>query len=59
MKTKKEKKISRGYRLKPSTHKLLADIQEKLRTDADTVIHSACIMFFKKIRAHSSLIKIL
>ncbi len=53
-----EKKISKGYRLKPGTHKLVNKIQAALRTDVDTVISTACKFFYKEIKNNSYKIKV-
>ncbi len=46
---KKTSKVPRGYRLKPSTHKLINRIQEMIQADQDKTIASACRMFYKEL----------
>ncbi len=58
IKNSKEEKISRGYRLKPSTHKKLADIQDKLKTDIDTVISLACKKLTKEMNSKKILVQL-
>ncbi|MBI5727225.1 MAG: hypothetical protein J0M37_05555 [Ignavibacteria bacterium] len=43
--------ISRGYRLKASTHKLIKKVQEELKLNQDKVILRAVKMYYKSIRA--------
>lgn len=43
---KNPNKISRGYRLRSSTHKIIAKLQMYLEEDQDTVITNACIMYY-------------
>ena len=38
-------KISRGYRLKPETHKLIRSLQDLTRNDADEVLNASCMMY--------------
>jgi len=45
----KGKKISKGYRLSPETHKLIDKLKQTLRTDAETVLSSACSQFLKYV----------
>ncbi len=47
--TANEMKISRGYRLKVSTHSLIKSLQELTRDDTDTVLTESCIMLYKKV----------
>jgi hypothetical protein len=42
-------KISRGYRLKLSTHKLIRSLQELTENDSDFVINMSCRLFMQKI----------
>ncbi len=39
-------KISRGYRLKRSTHDLIKDLQNLTGKDCDAVLESSCRMFY-------------
>lgn len=45
----KTKKRTRGYRLKPATHKLIVKIQKLLKSDQDTVIAEACKLFYSEL----------
>jgi len=42
-------KISRGYRLKLSTHKLIKNLQDITQDDIDTVLNRSCMMYYKTI----------
>ncbi|MBL8017628.1 MAG: hypothetical protein JNK43_10180 [Ignavibacteria bacterium] len=44
-----EKRISRGYRLRSSTHDLIKSLQELTRTDSDEIITKSCLLLYKKI----------
>lgn len=46
-----EKRISRGYRLRTSTHNLIKSLQELTQYDADTIIAESVILMYKKILA--------
>lgn len=39
-------KISRGYRLKRSTHDLIKDLQNITGKDCDTVLENSCRMYY-------------
>jgi len=54
----KSTKISKGYRLKPETHEIINTLQEKLRTDADTIISAACRKFLREIEESKIHVKI-
>ena len=43
------KKISKGYRLKPETHKMIRTISKQVRGDLDYAINSACRKFLDEI----------
>jgi hypothetical protein len=43
---KKINKISKGYRLKPETHRLIHKIQRSINGDQDEAIMAACMAFF-------------
>jgi len=47
---KKQDKISKGYRLKTSTHRLIDKMQEILQCSQDEVITAACKKFYKEIK---------
>ncbi len=46
---KSELKISKGYRLKVSTHSMIKGLQEITGNDSDTVITESCLMLFAKV----------
>jgi hypothetical protein len=46
----KPEKIAKGYRLKPSTHKLIDKLQVMLSADQDTVITKACKLLYKELK---------
>ena len=43
--TDKKKKVVKGYRLSPDTHKKIESIKKMLRTDFDDAINRACSYF--------------
>lgn len=47
---KKINKISKGYRLKPETHKLVYKIQRSINGDQDEAIMAACMAFFNSLQ---------
>lgn len=49
MNNKNTVKIARGYRLKPSTHKLIKSLQELTNSDSDTVLKESCKLYYKKL----------
>jgi hypothetical protein len=51
---KKINKVPKGYRLKPSTHKLINKIQEIIQADQDKAISSACRMFYRELLRKNS-----
>jgi len=46
---KTEIKISKGYRLKLSTHSMIKSLQELSGSDADSVITQSCLLLYKQI----------
>lgn len=46
-----EQTITRGYRLKPRTHKLIQELQKKLNCAADGVIWEACENLCREVDA--------
>ena len=42
-------KISKGYRLKLSTHQLIKNLKEITRADSDTVLNRSCKLYYKTI----------
>ena len=42
-------KISRGYRLKIATHKLIKNLQDITDTDSDTVLNRSCMLYLRTI----------
>ena len=61
MKLKKTKKMTgektnkrtRGYRLKPETHKLIVKIQKMLKSDQDAAIAGACRIFYAELQKNN------
>jgi hypothetical protein len=47
---KKVKKIAKGYRLKPETHKMIREIQKCIRGSLDDSINLACKRLLKEIK---------
>jgi len=45
----KQKKISRGYRLKPQTHELIKKLETIINANSDKVISRACKSYLRKI----------
>lgn len=46
----KTKKISKGYRLKTSTHKLIDKMQTMMNANQDIVITEACKLLYEKLK---------
>ncbi|MBE2216655.1 MAG: hypothetical protein IAE90_00535 [Ignavibacteria bacterium] len=44
-----EKRVSRGYRLRSSTHDLIKSLQELTRADSDEIITKSCLLLHKQI----------
>lgn len=42
MRLKKNRKISKGYRLRPQTHRLISKVQKLLKGDYDDVLWLLC-----------------
>lgn len=57
LKNIKDKKRTRGYRLKPSTHNLIVKIQEFLQSDQDEAIEKSCLMFYNELQKKNNKIK--
>jgi hypothetical protein len=49
----KDLTIARGYRLKPSTHRLIKKIQTELNLSQDKIISKAVKVFYKKSKTGS------
>jgi len=47
---KKIIKISKGYRLKPSTHKLIYKIQELISGDQEMAVGNACRKYYRELK---------
>ncbi len=47
MRIKKTKKISKGYRLKPETHRLIDKIQRMIKSDYDQTLSVLCTEYLK------------
>jgi hypothetical protein len=41
--------VSKGYRLKPETHRLVIRVQKKIDGTKDDVISRACKMFYETV----------
>ncbi len=41
-------KISRGYRLKQTTHSMIKSLQQLTHQDSDSVISKSCALYYKK-----------
>lgn len=52
---KPNNKISKGYRLKESTHKMIKRIQNELNSTQDKVISSALRMYFNQLKRNNNL----
>jgi hypothetical protein len=50
MSNTKSNKRTRGYRLKPGTHKLISKIQKLLNSDQDEAIATACSTFYDELQ---------
>lgn len=46
----KEKKISKGYRLRPETHEMIRKIKKYLKGTADQSIYLACKKLLEEIK---------
>jgi hypothetical protein len=46
---KKIIKISKGYRLKPSTHKIIYRIQELISGDQEMAVGNACRKYYREL----------
>ena len=51
---KKSNKISKGYRLEPSTHKLIIDICRILKADQNEVLTLACRNYYIQINGNKA-----
>ncbi|KXK42809.1 MAG: hypothetical protein UZ05_CHB002002923 [Chlorobi bacterium OLB5] len=47
MRIKKTKKISKGYRLKPETHRLIDKVQKMIKSDYDQTLSVLCNEYLK------------
>ena len=47
MRIKKSKKISKGYRLKPETHKMIDKVQRMIKSDYDQTLSVLCTEYLK------------
>lgn len=52
---RKSNKIPRGYRLRPSTHKLISKLQLILKYDQDEVISRAVRLYFTEVNTEMKL----
>lgn len=46
----KNRKIAKGYRLKPETHEIIHEVKTAVRGDIDFAITAACKIFLNEIR---------
>jgi hypothetical protein len=46
----KSNKVSKGYRLKPATHRLIEKVQYKFKCSKDTVISEAVKLYYKEVK---------
>jgi hypothetical protein len=49
----KTKTISKGYRLKPSTHDLIEKVQQKLKCSKDAVLSEAVRLLYKTYKENN------
>lgn len=49
MRLKKNRKISKGYRLRPETHKLISKVQKYLKSDYDDTLWFLCNEYIIKL----------
>ena len=49
----KTKTISKGYRLKPSTHDLIEKVQQKLKCSKDAVLSKAVRLLYKTYKENN------
>lgn len=54
---KKSNKVSKGYRLKPETHKMVYLIQRSINGDRDEAVTAACRAYFNSIELNESELK--
>jgi hypothetical protein len=47
---KKSIKISKGYRLKPSTHKIIYKIQKLISGDQEMAVGNACRKYYSELK---------
>ena len=47
------KKFSKGYRLKPETHRLISKLKKILRSDADITLNIACSKMLGSLKRNS------
>ena len=53
MKNVIDRKIAKGYRLKPETHKIIKRIQNLLRGDIDYTLSTVCKKFLRETKQHN------
>ena len=53
MKNVIDRKIAKGYRLKPETHKIIKRIQNLLRGDIDYTLSTVCGKFLRETKQHN------
>ncbi len=42
-------KTARGYRLRDSTHKMISELEELMKTNQDVVLTEACRILYRKV----------
>jgi hypothetical protein len=52
-KTEKIYKISRGYRLRKETHRLIEQIRSHIGKDQDSAIAAACEMYYNELKKNN------
>jgi hypothetical protein len=57
-KIKNTLKISRGYRLRKSTHSLIKNLELLTSQDSDMVISKSCTLYYKKIFEDTETLKL-
>jgi hypothetical protein len=46
---KKNNKISRGYRLEPTTHSMIKSLRQITLESSDAVISKSCALYYRKL----------
>jgi hypothetical protein len=48
------KKIAKGYRLRPETHEIIREAKQAARGDIDFAISAACRKFLQEIKSNNN-----